>query len=107
MLLGSQHFKGVEGHARAPGWDSEELTSFNYSHEPVQTNMRWLMHSWSTFGAMTSHGQPQTHKTHHSPNLGEATTFPLIVYFAPFYEGHIQMTFCLGTPKWESQNLHN
>jgi hypothetical protein len=35
---------------------------------------------------------------------GEATTFPLIVYFVPLHEAHIQMTFCPGTPKWESRN---
>jgi len=32
------------------------------------------------FGARTSHGQTQTHKTHYDPDLGETTTFPLIVY---------------------------
>ncbi len=65
------------------------------------------MHSLSTFGARTSHGQTRTHKTHHGSNLGEATTFPLIVYYVPFHEAHIQMAFCLGTPKWESWNSHN
>ncbi len=40
------------------------------------------------------------------PGLGEATTFPLIVYFAPLHEGHIQMAFCPETPKWESQNCN-
>ncbi len=29
------------------------------------------------FGARTNHGQTRIHKTHHDPNLGEATTFPL------------------------------
>jgi hypothetical protein len=62
------------------------------------------MHSLSTFGAKTNHGQTQIHKIHHGPDLGEATTFPLIVYFVPLHEGHIQMTFCPWTPKWESQN---
>jgi len=36
----------------------------------------------SAFGARMNHGQTQihkTHKTHHGPDLGEATTFPLIV----------------------------
>jgi hypothetical protein len=28
---------------------------------------------------------------------GEATTLPLIVYFVPLHEAHIQMAFCLGT----------
>jgi hypothetical protein len=62
------------------------------------------MHSWSIFDAKTSHGQIQTHKTHHGSNLGEATTFPLIVYYVPLHKAHIQMTFCPRTPKWKSQN---
>jgi hypothetical protein len=33
------------------------------------------------------------------PGLGEATTFPLIVYFVPLHEAHIQMAFCPGAPK--------
>jgi hypothetical protein len=51
-----------------------------------------------------SHKQIRIHKTHHGPNLGEATTFPFKVYFVPLHEAHIQMAFCPGTPKWESQN---
>jgi hypothetical protein len=39
------------------------------------------MHTWNTFGACTSHGHTWTHKTHHGPDLGEATTFPLIVFY--------------------------
>jgi len=57
------------------------------------------MHGWNTFGARMSHGQTPTHKTHHGLDLGEATTFPLIVYFVPLHKTHIQITFCLGTPK--------
>jgi hypothetical protein len=38
-----------------------------------------------------SHGQIHTHKTHHNPDLGEATTLPLIVYFVPLHE---------ATSKW-------
>jgi hypothetical protein len=52
------------------------------------------MHTLSTFGAKMSHEQPRIHKTHHSLNLGETTTFPLIVYFVPLHKAHIQMTFC-------------
>ncbi len=62
------------------------------------------MHSWSTFGPRMSHGQTRTHKTHHGLDLGEATTFPLIVYIVPLHEAHIQMAFCPGIPKWESWN---
>jgi hypothetical protein len=39
------------------------------------------MHGLGTFGARTRHGQTRTHKTHHGPDLGEVTTFPLIVYY--------------------------
>jgi hypothetical protein len=62
------------------------------------------MHRWSTFGARTSHKQTRTHKTHHDLNLGEANTFPFIIYFVSLHEAHIQMTFCPKTPIWESQN---
>jgi hypothetical protein len=48
--------------------------------------------------------QTQIHKTHHGSNLGEATTFPFIVYFVPGHGIGIQMTFYLETPKWESWN---
>jgi hypothetical protein len=53
---------------------------------------------------MTSHGQIRIHKTHHGSNLGEATTFPFILYSMPLHEAHIQMAFCPETPKWESRN---
>jgi hypothetical protein len=46
-----------------------------------------------------SHGQTRIHKTHHGPDLGEATTFPLIVYFVPNHETSTQMSFCPKTPK--------
>jgi hypothetical protein len=57
------------------------------------------MHSLNIFGARTNHRQTRTHKTHHGPDLGEATTFPLIVYSVHFHEAHIQMGFCPETPK--------
>jgi hypothetical protein len=50
------------------------------------------------------HGQTRTHKTQHGPDLGEATTFPLIVYFVSLLKAHIQMAFGPRTPKWESRN---
>jgi hypothetical protein len=64
----------------------------------------WLAQSWNTFGARMNHMQPWTHKTHHSLDSGEATTFPHIVYSAPPRGSGIRMTFCFETPKWESQN---
>jgi hypothetical protein len=78
----------------------ERMTS-NQSLTRTYTNQitSWLVHSLSTFGARKSHGQIWTHKTHHGPDLGEATTFPLIVYFVLGHGTNTQMTFCPGSPK--------
>jgi hypothetical protein len=59
------------------------------------------MRNWNTFGARTSHEQTQTHKTHHDQNLGEATTFPLIVFFVFDHGANTQMSF------WEFRNSQN
>jgi hypothetical protein len=45
-----------------------------------------------------------THKTHHGPNSGEATTFPHIVFSAARSGGYIQMAQIPGTPETESRN---
>jgi hypothetical protein len=58
------------------------------------------MRSWSTFDAQTSHEQTLTHKIHHSLDLGEATTFPLIVIFVLGHGASTQMSFCPKTPKF-------
>ncbi len=63
---------------------------FNYSHGPAQTEQQV---GWNTFGAQTNHGQTWIHKTHDGPDLGEATTFPLVVYFVPSHGTSIQMSF--------------
>jgi hypothetical protein len=65
------------------------------------------MHSWSIFGAWTSHGQTQTHLIHHSMDLKEATTFPLIVFYVLGHGASTQMSFCIETPKLESKNSLN
>ncbi len=74
------------------------------------------MHNLSTFGARKNHEQLRTHKTNHDPDLGEAITFPLIVFYAPLHEAHIQMAFCpervpkspqLRLPQlWEPITMH-
>ncbi len=94
MFLGSQQFKG-----RGACWSSEmglrRMTSVqSLTWTCTNQTTSWLMHNLDIFGARTSHGQIQTHKTHNGPDLGEATTFPLIVYFLPLHRGHIQMAFC-------------
>jgi hypothetical protein len=55
----------------------------------------------NTFGAHMNHEQTRTHKTHHGLNLGEATTFPLIIFFVHGHEASTQMSFCPKTPKLE------
>ncbi len=52
----------------------------------------------------------RTHKTHHGPDLEEAITFPLIVYFAPLHRAYIQMAFLsrdsrVGVPKLRQPGL--
>jgi hypothetical protein len=107
MLLGSQHFGG-----KRACWSSRmtlgRMTS-NQSLTRTCTNQttNWLVHNWSTFGVKTSHMQIWTHKTHHDLDLGEATTFPLIVYSMPNHRTSTQMSFYPETPKWESRNSHN
>jgi hypothetical protein len=54
-----------------------------------------------------NHEQTQTHKTNHDPNLGEATTFRLIVLFVPGHRANTQMSFCLEIPKLEFRNSLN
>jgi hypothetical protein len=59
----------------------------------------WLVHGSNIFGVRTSRRQHQTHKTHHGSDLGEATTFPLIVFFVAFHGGpHLN-----GILSWDSQ----
>jgi hypothetical protein len=57
------------------------------------------MHSWNIFGAWMNHGHTRIHKIHRSPNLGEATTFPLIIFFVPGHGACTQISFCFRTPK--------
>jgi len=95
---------GVEGRVGAPDGTRKSDKHQLVTQTCRKPNTRWLVHSWNTFGARTSHGQIRTHKTHHGPDLGEATTFPLIVHYVFLHEAHIQMTFCPKIPKWESRN---
>jgi len=57
------------------------------------------MRNWNIFGAWMNHGHTHIYKTHHSPYLGEATTFPLIMFSMINHKGYTQMSFCpeIGT----------
>jgi hypothetical protein len=79
----------VEGCVGAPRWVLGRVTNKSITHTHTYTNQTtsWLMHSWNTFGAQTSRRQTWTHRTHHGPDLGEATTFPLIAPKCHFVPG--------------------
>jgi hypothetical protein len=81
--------------------DKLSITLFQICIKPTT---KWLVHILEHLGAKTSRGRPWTHKTHHSPNSGETTTFPHVVFFAPLHDIYIQMVFYPGIPKEESWN---
>jgi hypothetical protein len=58
-----------------------------------------LVHSWSIIGAWTRHKQTWIHKIHHNSDLGEATTFPFIIFCVLGHGPCNQMSFCPGSPK--------
>ncbi len=99
---------GVQGHAGVLGWGLGRLTSESITHTTcTNQTTSWLVHTWNIFGAWTKHGKIWTHKTHQSLNLGETTTFPLIVFFVPGHGASTQMSFSPKTLKWESRNSQN
>jgi hypothetical protein len=102
---------GVEGRAKSPIWGLGRVTSKSITHTDLHIPNQ-LVHSCSTFNAWTNHGQTWTnhgqtwtHKTHHGPNLKEATTFPFIVLFVLSHGTNTQMSFCPGTSKLESPEI--
>jgi hypothetical protein len=91
----------VEGHDGVSKKGLKRMISKSITHTNLhKPNTSWLVHSWSTFGARTSHGQTRTHKTHHNLNLGEATTFPLILFSMPSHGASTQMSFAPKLPSW-------
>ncbi len=76
-------------------WQADQLFTWTCTNQTTS----WLMHSWNTFGARMNHKQTRTHKIHHSLDLGETTTFPLIMLSMPGHGPYTQMSFCHGTPK--------
>jgi len=99
-----QHYKGVEGRARSFGIRLGRGTSrSSLNLHPKQTT-KWLVHIREHPWVLGQATGTLDHKTHHSPDSGEATTFPHIVFSATLRWGYIQMALFLGTPKLESRN---
>ncbi len=74
----------------ASGLDQEKIKLFDHK-SASKTNTSWLEVILHAFGVGTNHGLTRTHMTHHGPDSGEATTFPLIVFSAALRRGYIQM----------------
>jgi hypothetical protein len=90
----------VEGRAGALWWGLRRMTSKLIIHMVLhKPTTSWLVCNLNIFGAWRNHGQTQTHKIHHGFNLGEATTFPLIIFYVPSHRACTQMSFCLGIRK--------
>jgi hypothetical protein len=91
----------AEGHVGAPRWGLGWMTSRSIIHTSLHkpNNKLVILRNWNTFGARTRHEHTWTHKTHYDPNLGETSTFPLILFFMISHRGCIQMSFCPKTPK--------
>jgi len=99
-----QHYRGVEGRVRSLGIRLGRGTRrSSLILHPKQTT-KWLVHIREHPWVLRQGTGTLTHKTHHGPDSGEATTFPHIVFFATLRGGYIQMTFFPGTPKLESRN---
>jgi hypothetical protein len=102
--LDFQHYRGVEGRVKSPGIRLGRRTRLSSSNLHPKTNHKRVSshsgHPW-VLGQTTC---TLTHKTHHDPDSGEATTFPHIVFSTSLHGDYIQMAHFPGTPKLESRN---
>jgi hypothetical protein len=74
------------------------MTSFNYSCGPTK-NQHKVVSALTTLLVLGQTIGNSDLEDSAWLRLGETITFPFIVYYVPFHEAHIQMTFCPGTPK--------
>jgi hypothetical protein len=96
----ARNTSGVEGHAEASGWGLGRLKSKSIIHMDLhKPNNKLVNAKLKHFWCMNEPRQTWIHKTHHGLDLGEATTFPLIVIFVPGHMAITQMSFCSEIPK--------
>jgi hypothetical protein len=79
----------------------------NYSHGRHKPNNKLVSAKLEYFWCTDEPHANMDSQDHHDPNLGKATTFPIIVVSVPGHNASTQMSFCPGTPKLESQNSLN
>ncbi len=102
--LDFQHYRGVKGRARSPGIRlGRRIRGSSLNLHPKQTT-KWLIHIPGHPSVLGQATCTLDHKTHHSPDSGEATTFPHILFSTTLHGGYIQMALFPGTPKLESRN---
>ncbi len=97
--------EGVEGRAEVPRLDQEQgqLSCFTVLHPKPTTS--WLKLILHPFGCWDKPRATWTHLTHHGPDSGEATTFPLIVFSAALRGGYIKWLFFPGLPRWSPETV--
>jgi len=71
------------------------IHSHGPAHNPHKVVSAKLEHLWCWDESRAT----RTHKTHHGPDLGEATTFPLIVFSATLRRDYIQMALFPRSPE--------
>jgi len=97
--------RGVEGRVRSPGirlGRGTRLSSLNLHPKPTTRGLVSIReHPW-VLGQTTG---TLTHKTHHGPDSGEATTFPHVVYSVVLRGGYIKWLFFPRLPSWSLETV--
>ncbi len=103
VLFGSQHFEDKKVCCNSRIGTRMNNKQINYSHrlartkQPIDSCVAWtsLVHEWTTCKhELTRLTTTQT--------WGKPPPSPLILYYVHGHETNTQMSFCPGTPKWES-----
>ncbi len=97
----------VKGHAGALRWGLGRLTSKSITHMDMHKPNKFVSAQLEHLWCMDEPRADTNSQDSPRLGLGEATTFPLIVYYVPGHRASTQMSFCHGTPKWESRNSQN
>jgi hypothetical protein len=89
----------VKGPVGTLGCGLKQMTNRSIIHTNMhKPNNKLVNVSWNTFGERTNHKHTQTHKIHHSPDLGEAITFPFILFYVISHRATSKCHFVSGLP---------
>jgi hypothetical protein len=91
---------GVEGHAGVPRWGLGQMTSMSIIHTNLHKPNNKLINVWlEHFWCMDEPHAYTNSQDSSCSDLGDATTFPLIVFTMPSHRAYTQMSFFPRTPK--------